>query len=245
MTDKIYGVSQIMKNIIHQFPIPSLLESPSFPNLLSQLSSFAVMCISSNHALQDESTLMAAADEFMCVWANLIEKLEFYQASIPAELAQVLAFLSGQIVNCYITMRMVPDTQEQDCEVEGESKDCETFKSQLIHIAILARLSAYQVLLYLRQHIDVKLDRLGVLFASRLQSKEITAIQEQLHWLILIIGHVLCDASEGEVPLIPNQLLQLRADTNGENLIVSISLRLIQILDILNFSTDSFEVPPF
>lgn len=65
-------------------------------------------------------------------------------------------------------------------------------------------------------------------------------MQEQVHWLTLIIGHVIADGADGETPTIPRSLVSLKS-TNSKHHVVEISTHMFQLLDALAFPLDSIQ----
>ena len=71
----------------------------------------------------------------------------------------------------------------------------------------------------------------GCSFHVNLYVDNLSVIHEQMHWLVLISGHILADSGEGEQPLVPTCLGRLSNEFSGDrdpvilfpNLIFSIS----------------------
>ena len=71
---------------------------------------------------------------------------------------------------------------------------------------------------------------------------QLYALQEQLHWLVLICGHLVADSFDGEVPMVPRPLLNLG---QVDNPILSISSTIFQTVEALAFNVGSVQVLGF
>ncbi|EDO28766.1 predicted protein [Nematostella vectensis] len=108
---------------------------------------------------------------------------------------------------------------EEICDLEGD--DRELFSDQLCSIGEFARISAahaFPLLTALLENRVCKLEeRLTALQTAANSGSPIPPIQgmenlfEDLHWLLLIAGHMIADESTGETPLIPSAVVQYSA----------------------------------
>lgn len=211
----------LIQNIFHQFPISIMTPIPSFFHIIQQFSELTIFCIQSTLDDADDTWLLEAGDTFLEIWALLIEKLYYNYGSAPsAEFLAQLTTAASKIVDAYISMRMLP-TADEEVDDDDPTKDCEFHHDQLIHIAALGRLSPQPLLTHLISLIGEKQRFLiGVIAVHEtycinyiIVAPDVYQVQEQLHWLTLISGHILADAPEGETPTIP-RFLQVLSNFN-------------------------------
>lgn len=109
---------------------------------------------------------------------------------------------------------------------EEEENDRDKYKEQLIIIGNLARESPGHSLVILSKLIEQKTRELHVQLqamytnGSQLNmsiTKAMEILFEDIHWLILISGHVVAMESTGEQPMIPSEIMQYSIEqvTNG------------------------------
>ncbi|GLJ30839.1 hypothetical protein SUGI_0612650 [Cryptomeria japonica] len=80
-------------------------------------------------------------------------------------------------------------------------------------------------------------ERCSWLHQGRSAGTDLTCIMEELHWLLLISGHVLADSDEGETPLVPETIEAQLSDIDPGNHPVLILSR--SIIDLAAQSLDS------
>ncbi|EZA56944.1 Exportin-4 [Ooceraea biroi] len=136
-----------------------------------------------------------------------------------AELCEVS---SSQIFQSYIQYRLSPmrenaesyDKREDKKEIaEVEEDDRIKFDNQLQTIGVFGRQTATYSLSLLTELLEKRIqklcDNLNVLVGQKnslSRPDSMDDLYEELHWLILIMGHVLCVESEGEPILIPLEI---------------------------------------
>ena len=163
--DKIFSASQMASHLFCHFPLTSMVSLPVFQQVLNHLGHLTILCLKANPDDLDESWLMEAGDEFLLLWATLVEKLEFSNSEDQSKLrdpalssfvASFVQIASG-IVDTYITHRIElasrTDVEEED---DDFMKDSELYEDQLVNITTLARLSAKDLLNHLRLVIEEK-----------------------------------------------------------------------------------------
>ncbi|KAH9315354.1 hypothetical protein KI387_023981, partial [Taxus chinensis] len=80
-------------------------------------------------------------------------------------------------------------------------------------------------------------ERCSLLIQSRGVRSDRTCILEELHWLLLISGHVLADSDDGETPLVPETIQAQLSDIDPENHPVLVLSR--SIIDLATHSLES------
>ena len=93
------------------------------------------------------------------------------------------------------------------------------YEEQLIAFASLGRYEiefSIGVLLNMTKNVLSRLQSL--LPVSNPGSSELIVAFEQLHWLALFSGYLLCDGDAGEVPMIPLQAMKYADDCGGVRL---------------------------
>ncbi|XP_061366360.1 uncharacterized protein LOC133309585 isoform X2 [Gastrolobium bilobum] len=151
----------------------------------------------------EETWSWVARDILLDTWTALLMPINTItvNALLPSEGIQAAANLFGFIVEC--ELRMASASAFND---EGGSF--------YLHASVSAmdeRLSSYALIA--RASVDVTIPLLMRVFSERVGhlnqgrgSIDLTETLEELYSLFLIIGHVIADEGEGEMPLVPNAI---------------------------------------
>ena len=99
------------------------------------------------------------------------------------------------------------------------------YEEQLIAFASLGRYEMEFSVGVLLNQTKTVLSRLqSILPVANPGSPELIAAFEQLHWLALFSGYLLCDGDAGEVPMIPLQAMKYAEDCGAVRLLPSLLL---------------------
>ena len=245
--DKIFTVSQISKQLFRYASLQLLASCPGILDLMQGLAQITIVCMKLKVETLEDSWFLDTADEILLMWASFTEKLEGLSSqelsNLPnypelGALLNMLSQISSEIVKTYIEMRVLYDPTEEDDEFE--EKDLDVYGDQLLNISVLARLQVGEVVQKLVLVLTEKLDNLLNLFSNFQHSNAplMMKLQEQLHWGVLIAGHVLCDSAYGETPVIPDSLLKL-SQSSSPDAVVQLSTTVFSILNGLGFEPNS------
>ncbi|KAK7285878.1 hypothetical protein RJT34_20662 [Clitoria ternatea] len=171
-------------------------------NFLTMLMSEVIKVLMTSNT-EEETWSWEARDILLDTWAAILMPINTINvnALFPSEGIKAAANLFGFIVEC--ELRMASASAFND---EGDS--------DYLHASVSAmdeRLSSYALIA--RASIDVSIPFLLRLFSERVarlsQGRgiiDLTETMEELYSLLLIIGHVIADEGEGEMPLVPNAI---------------------------------------
>lgn len=127
---------------------------------------------------------------------------------------------SLQIFNKYVQCHLsAPEGLRASSESfdDDEESDRDKYKEQLIIIGNLARESPGHSLTILSKLIEEKTRQLQVQFQAMFTNgnqlnmsitKAMEILFEDVHWLVLVAGHVVAMESSGEQPMIPSEIMQ-------------------------------------
>lgn len=183
-------------------------------------------------------------DALLASWQSLTSSLR-QQDAARAQDANVQVFartvfgsIRDQVFAPYVTGRLeaasIVSGEEDMSEVEEvNAKDRDIYSDQLITIANLARISAADNLRALHQLAQPLCDKL--IAKSQRQANftdlEMGQIWEQIHWLMLIAGHVLADDARGETPEVPSEIAaSAEHEDPAVALIMQLGMQLLQHL---------------
>lgn len=230
------GITNIIKRIITIFK-SSLSSLPqdmldSFREQITRLT-----CLFIEGAAQEES--MCADD---CLYMEALERVFETWISIlstssvfPTEYCKRS---SMEIFKIYLQCHLSPpegtrgiggkNLSEEQIDVEEDDK--RKFKDQLQIIGNFARQVPEYTLPLLTQFLENRIHKLRdnlnrLVGQDEIRPASMDDLYEDLHWLILIAGHVLCIESEGEIALIPSELT--RCSMQQENVDVNRTLRFL------------------
>ncbi|PWN52752.1 hypothetical protein IE53DRAFT_255522 [Violaceomyces palustris] len=197
---------------------------------------------------EDDLVVLAeeTTDTLLSCWQSLITCLKVESEKASHGLTQdsrlhimwqaVHGMIRDDVFSPYVNGRLqaasIVDVQD-DVSEQGEevTKDRETYSDQLIMIASLARLSAadnIRFLLGLARPLSEALISVANGQANP-TPQQLESTWEQIHWLILISGHVLGDETKGESPEIPSEIVAIQEPEDPVvALIAQLSLNLLQ-----------------
>ncbi|KAK7258637.1 hypothetical protein RIF29_24218 [Crotalaria pallida] len=151
----------------------------------------------------EETWSWEARDVLLDTWTTLLTPINTVTANalLPSEGINAAANLFGFIVECELRMASASAFNE-----EGDADYLQSSVS-----AMDERLSSYALIA--RASVDVTIPMLVRVFSERVarlnQGRgivDLTETLEELYSLLLIIGHVIADEGEGEIPLVPNAI---------------------------------------
>ncbi|KAF5270418.1 hypothetical protein FQR65_LT05606 [Abscondita terminalis] len=126
-----------------------------------------------------------------------------------------------RIFNTYLQCHLAPPDgsrmQEKECEEieDNEDNDRIKYRDQLQVIGVFGRIVPSHCLPILYRLLEDRSNKLKSHFQTMQNytmtlndSKALDNLFEDIHWIILIAGHVLCMDCEGETPMIPSEIMQ-------------------------------------
>lgn len=127
-----------------------------------------------------------------------------------------------QMFNVYLQCHLAPphgsrvhlDVEGEEIE-DTEDNDRIKFKDQMQIIGVFGRNALDHSLILLSRLLEEKTQQLSA-HLQRMQSQAMTIndsnaldnVFEDIHWLVLITGHVLCIDYEGEIPQAPKEIME-------------------------------------
>lgn len=117
-------------------------------------------------------------------------------------------------MQCHLS---APEGLRTNSDSFDEESDREKFKEQLIIIGSLARENPGHSITILSKLVEEKTRQLHVQFQAMYQNgnqlnisitKAMEILFDDIHWLLLIAGHVIAMESSGEQPIIPAEIMQ-------------------------------------
>lgn len=158
---------------------------------------------------------MDALDVMLDAWVYLFQNKEY----IPKDIMKQCAI---QMFNVYLQCHLAPphgarihiDVEGEVIE-EAEDNDRIKFKDQMQIVGVFGRNALDHSLILLCRLLEEKAQQLSA-HLQRMQSQAMTIndsnaldnVFEDIHWLVLITGHVLCIDCEGETPQAPKEIME-------------------------------------
>lgn len=165
--------------------------------------------------MSDEKYYIESFDGMLEAWMNILQQ---YSST-----DEMLMNAATRIFNTYLQCHLAPpDGTRRKCEddtveeiEDNEDNDRIRFKDQLQTIGMFGRIIPEYCLPVLFKLLEVRIEKLRLHFQTmQMQAMTISAsntldeLFEDLHWIILIAGHVLCMDSDGETPMISSEITQ-------------------------------------
>lgn len=251
---KVFGISSIARHIL-KLDIDLLSRIPFVLELLTDLGGLTVACLKFKVNDPDDTWFMDACEVLLSIWSVFVESLQHYseaeiqrmmQAESTANILQLLSNVAAEIVTVYIDAQVLATPMDEDDDFA--EKDIDVFGDQLINIGMLARLKLDSVLEKMLAVLNEKHQQLlGFLQAYSVANQSATMIlQEQIHWAVLIAGHILADGGYGETPEIHSSIMKLSSATpTNRDLAVLLPSKIFNMLDSLSFPIDAPQVNLF
>ncbi|XP_018372809.1 PREDICTED: exportin-4-like [Trachymyrmex cornetzi] len=214
------GITNIIKKINHFFQssLKSLPEDlyKSFMEQVTRLTCLFIECAAQEESIRaDDCLYMEAVEHMFEVWSCMLCSSYF-----PTDFCKQSCI---QIFNIYLRCHLSPpegvrniggkNLSEEVADVEDDDKV--KFKAQLQIIGDFGRQVPDHSLPLLAQLLEDRIhklrDNLNLLVEQNESSSRpasMDELYEDLHWLILITGHVFCREFECELTLIPSEIMR-------------------------------------
>ncbi len=228
------GVAQVLSSLMIFFKPLTFLELPHellqrFVSHFTRLTcSFGDSAAREQAARSDETLFMEAYEKTLDAWMTFLN--DGVDLLVEGALKQNAVDIFNGFLKCHLSDGSGGQSSGSGSDEEYEDEDeddRERFKDQLCCIGAFGRLAVDHAVPLLSRLLEERVGRLhGQLQrihqsqrasspSSRNQSDAhahgssiLNAINEDLHWLILIAAHVLTDEAEGETPVIPSAIMR-------------------------------------
>ncbi|KAK9884914.1 hypothetical protein WA026_009151 [Henosepilachna vigintioctopunctata] len=159
------------------------------------------------------------------------------------------------IFNKYLQCHLAPPDgvrQANDSDVEeiedNEDNDRTKYKEQLQTIGMLGRTVPDHSLPILYKLLESRMEKLKIQLQTMQkhpltlnEAAQLSDMFEDIHWTLLICGHVLCMDSDGETPMIPNEIMQFSLEQFNKQSNLDASLRTLASVRDLNTMPECLE----
>ncbi|KAF5273427.1 hypothetical protein FQA39_LY07444 [Lamprigera yunnana] len=215
---EVLGISNIVKKIQLFFgqdflKLPQALQELYLSNLTHITCCFAETA-KLEEAQSDDRFFNEAFDNMLEAWTGIFQECSSGSDSLLYQSAI-------RIFNTYLQCHLAPPDgsrlQEKDCEEieDNEDNDRIRYRDQLQIIGIFGRIVPSHCLPILFRLLEDRGNKLKTHFQT-MQNRTMTLndsqmldnLFEDIHWILLISGHVLCMDSDGETPMIPSEIMQ-------------------------------------
>ncbi|ORY03726.1 hypothetical protein K493DRAFT_311626 [Basidiobolus meristosporus CBS 931.73] len=242
----VLGVCEMINRLVDTVKLAVLCQMSEFFQYMTEIGKLTSTCLQHAATEVDDTWNMEAFDQLLEMWVTLVSKAtDPYQSDAePLKSSGFIPFLtnaSSHVVEAYVQVRLEIAKQfiEDFDEDDGNFKDQDMYADQLIGVATLARMNPKQSIEALDGLLRQKFDLLRSHYQSshaQFGDQHSVLFHEQIHWLLLIAGHVLCDGGQGEKPLVPDSLMRLSVaqDNSENNAIVSLSSAVFSMLEFLS-----------
>ncbi|GLV31188.1 hypothetical protein CBL_12263 [Carabus blaptoides fortunei] len=246
------GISNVIRKLVMFFPPSYLMQLPE--NMLKSFleNTTCLTCRFAESACKEETICgedkyhMEAFDNILEAWSSLFQDVH----SLPVD---VVKQCSMQIFNTYLQCHLAPphgtrinvDTEGEEID-ETEDSDRTKFKDQLQTIGVFGRHILDHSLTLLARLLEERTQQLNAQL-HQMQSQAMTVAEshvldnifEDIHWVVLVTGHVLCMDSEGETPLIPSELMAYSIqELNAGESVNEVTLKYLASIQQCNVESD-------
>ncbi|KAI9103836.1 armadillo-type protein [Phlyctochytrium arcticum] len=251
---ELVGVTAMAKRILQNFRLNIIATSPDFLPFLNELGKLTITCWSNSMGGLDDG--IEAADELLDLWAGLVEQIEEFvahQAALrttgPANLEfdfqTLMTFVTGvtcHVFDSYVDAKLKFAEYSVDDEVDG-LKDEYMFEDQLLAVAVIGRVNPAKSIGKLQNLVKDRYAQIHQILSGSGGENAyalMPILNEQVHWLALIGGHLLADSGRGETPEIPRTLRALSQHSGeGADPVVTLAMGLLKTLELVSVEADS------
>ena len=215
------GFSAVISRIATVFPVSLILNVPTeliqaYLHSVSQLTqSFLETAMRNEDLHNDDTSFMEAFDQLLVAWVNMVSSSRsFPDGFLSAPCLQILHLYVRTHISAPEGTRNAQGVEDLEEIVELRDTDLEEFGDQLSSIATLARHVLGEAVPFLNHLLEAKiatfmehlctLKEKGPLAVDSVKTEN---LYEDLHWIILIAGHILSDEVSGEKSLIPDEVM--------------------------------------
>ncbi|XP_013138287.1 PREDICTED: exportin-4-like [Papilio polytes] len=230
------GISEIYRRLI-QFFTPTLIAGTP-PDFLQYLTTYTCHCIRGSiieEGLNEDTVLREALNKFLHTWSSLVHDVDGYTT-------ETLQNPCIEVFNTYLQCRLAPpdgtrgleakDGCDEDVKDDIEEDDRQLHNEVLMTIGAMARKApahCCHLLFTLLQDRSKRLEsQLQLMHTGKVLvsgANQLSMLFEDLHWILMIIGHFLSTDGSGEARTEANVPLELMRYSIRENANVDASLR--------------------
>nr|CAB3267795.1 exportin-4-like [Phallusia mammillata] len=224
---EVLGISNIIHNLldVHKIEVWALLAKqhnlfiPFLQAVTKMTCLFGKEASHEEELHEDDQIYMEAYENLLDSWTTLIERMG------DGDKTNFIAPCAKEIVTCYVQCHICPpegtrkpgfDDDDSDID-ELEEDDSEKFGCQLISVASLARTVPHETIPLITKLLEERTNRLSSHLhrvkqhsstgAYNIADSYLNDLYEDIHWILLLAGHILADECEGETALIPPELV--------------------------------------
>jgi hypothetical protein len=210
---------QVLKRLANAYA-PALLVGEQAAVILTPLVQLTIQCLREGVGLRDDHR--ADAFDALCeMWTVFIKCERVNKVS--------LADVAGGVAMAYVQYRIADAKRsiEEYDDAEEQHDDGSVLHEQMLAIALLGRVSASQVLPFMHSELAPRVNAM-VAAGPSAHGGEVLVCLEQTYWLVMILGYILADDGDGEIPMIPDDFL-----SNQPTELTSLPAEVFRLTDLL------------
>lgn len=216
------GIANIIKKLFTSFRKKFCsLPSDMLKTFLEQMSRLTYMFL--ENAAQEESLSIGeclyteALDALFDAWLYILSEKDLFSSEF---FKQTFIQIFSIYLRCHLSppegIRTIEDKDLEKEELDNEIADKDKFKEHLQIIGIFGRQIPNYTLPLLAQLIEDRIFKLRenlnklveqVESLNTMKNDSLPRLYEDIHWLVLMIGNILCMESDGELALIPTEIM--------------------------------------
>ncbi|GFQ78908.1 exportin-4 [Trichonephila clavata] len=218
---EVIGISNIISRLHVFFPAAYISTLPAeilqaYLVKLTELTCHFAERASQEEDVQEDKVYMEAFEHVTEAWSTILQDSHCFPAEIVRQ-------SSIQIFNHYLKTHLSPPDGTRGMQINGnvveideiEEDDRVKYRDQLSAIGVFGRLITDHSIPILVRLLEDRITRLhGQLQRIHQQAGAandtsiLNCLNEDLHWLVMITGHLLTSISEGETSLIPIEIIR-------------------------------------
>ncbi|KAF7282013.1 hypothetical protein GWI33_003674 [Rhynchophorus ferrugineus] len=215
------GISHIVRKLvifyIHDFSkLPQSIQDTLLDEFTRLTCHFCEGAVHEESDPESDYFYSDAFDKMLEAWTTILQE---FSSSLDENQQSCTMRIFNKYVQCHLAPpdgTRAPDSGgENQVDEDIEDNDRNRYKEQLQTIGMFGRgiLNHSLPVLYkiLESRIDAFLNHLQMMQHRAMninEASQLDTIFEDMHWTILISGHVLCMESDGEIPMIPSEVMQ-------------------------------------
>eukprot|EP01114_Cavostelium_apophysatum_P013478 TRINITY_DN3275_c0_g1_i1.p1 TRINITY_DN3275_c0_g1~~TRINITY_DN3275_c0_g1_i1.p1 ORF type:complete len:1123 (+),score=299.10 TRINITY_DN3275_c0_g1_i1:113-3481(+) len=208
--EEIEGISQIILRVTTNFKFSALMELPDLlGRFLGEFTGFTLNCLQFLQNSEDSDMKSATEDCFDVLlesWVLLLDETSKNATFFNSAAQNFVKEGTLRIFKGYAETRLhlARVELEDDDEETHDQEDAIRYNEQLNSIAYIGRVDILGAVQSVNALLEARISSFqNFVVQGPASGVNILHVVEEIHWLFLICGHLVCDCVDGETPQIP------------------------------------------
>lgn len=219
--NEVLAVCQMLRRLLCNYSLELLSSVPGIVDVFEMTLQVTLQCLRGMAQSDEDRWFEDAFTETLHIWTHCVSDVVEFRGNsrrrtvTPETLAlhEAIVERSQRMFEAYLMLRLSSETVNHDEEIE---EDRDLFEEQLTSVAALGRASPSHAISLLLHMLRVITEEMSAeISRPSLPPARLELLHERTHWLFIVLGHLLADSGEGELPMVPSSVMQLSVQFEG------------------------------